>query len=138
MNNDDVTTMFALIFVLGLIVAFLIPYVFYLVTLQKTMNAIDPSIRPFHGALVWLAFVPVVGWIWLIIYTILLSTSLDRDLANRRIGDTSMGVTIAFVVLMGLSMIPYINLITIIPMIVLWIIHWVKMAGLRRQLEAAR
>ncbi len=67
-------------------------------------------------------------------YALLLSSAVDKELARRNLGPGSNEITIAFVALYAASIIPYLNILAILPMLVLWIIHWVKMSGHRRQL----
>lgn len=41
-------------------------------------------------------------------------------------------------ILQVLCFIPYVNLLAAIPALVLWIVHWVKMAGYRKLLQPAQ
>lgn len=119
--------------------AILVPAIFYYLTLHQTMNAIEGGNRPFPGGLIWLAFVPFLGTIWYMVYVILRSSALKKAFARRQLpGDAAMGITVATVVLIALCMGPYLNLLSIIPAIVLWIIHCVKMANCKRVLAMCR
>lgn len=137
MNGADLWAGFGLATILFTAVAVLVPLIFYYLTLQQTMNAIDEPLRPFAGGLIWLALIPFLGTVWYMVYAILLSSALKKELARRNLaGDGALGVTIATVVLCALCLIPYLNLLAILPFFVLWIIHWVKMAGCKKQLSA--
>lgn len=119
--------------------AILVPAIFYYLTLHQTMNAIEGGHRPFLGGLIWLAFVPFLGTIWYMVYAILLSSAPKKAFARRQLpGDAPMGVTVATVLLIALCMGPYLNLLSIIPAIVLWIIQGVKMANCKRVLAMCR
>ena len=136
MHDANLWAGFGLFAMLFALVVILVPLVFYYLTLQQTMNAIEESQRPFAGGLIWLALIPFLGTLWYMVYIILLSGALKKELARRNlVGDGAMGITIATVVLAALCLIPYLNLLAWLPAVVLWIIHWVKMAGYKRQLS---
>ncbi|POZ63944.1 hypothetical protein [Chromobacterium alticapitis] len=113
--------------------------IFYFLTLQQAMGVVDETIRPFPGGLIWLALIPGLGWIWYMVYILQLSAALKRELAQRQLpGDGGFGISLALVILQVLCLVPYINALAAIPALVLWIVHWSKMAGYRRQLQPAR
>ncbi|KUM03861.1 hypothetical protein KIF53_11820 [Chromobacterium subtsugae] len=113
--------------------------IFYYLTLHQTMNAISEVNRPLAGGLVWLALIPFVGVIWYMVYIILLSNALKREAAQRGLpGDGAAGVSLALAILLALCFVPYANLIAVIPAIALWVIHWARMAGYRKLLQAAQ
>jgi uncharacterized membrane protein YecN with MAPEG domain len=118
-----------------LLVAFMIPWILFLVTLQGTMNAIDPATRPVPGALVWLSLLPLVGVIWLMVYNILLASAVDKEMEKRGNPDRSIGMAIAYVALMAVMVIPLLNLLAMIPLLIIWIMHWIKMSSMRRALQ---
>jgi len=117
------------------VVVGLVVMVLYLITLQGAMNSVGEGVRPFNGAFVWFTFIPCVGAIWLMVYIIMLSTALRKECETRGVpGDGAQGISIALVVCYACTMIPYLNFLAILPWLVLWIIHWVKMAEYRRTL----
>ncbi|AXE29546.1 hypothetical protein DK842_06300 [Chromobacterium phragmitis] len=113
--------------------------IFYFITLHQTMNAIGETRRPFAGGLIWLALIPGLGLFWYMAYILLLSSALKKELAERRLtGDGAFGISLALVILQALCLIPYVNLLAAIPALILWIVHWVKMAGYRRLLQPSQ
>ncbi|MBT2866598.1 hypothetical protein JQK19_05020 [Chromobacterium violaceum] len=113
--------------------------IFYFLTLHQTMNSVDETRRPLAGGLIWLALVPGLGLIWYMVYILLLSSALKKELAQRQLpGNGAFGVSLALVILQVLCFIPYVNLLAAIPALVLWIVHWVKMAGYRKLLQPAQ
>ncbi|UTH76306.1 hypothetical protein [Chromobacterium sp. IIBBL 290-4] len=109
--------------------------IFYFLTLHQAMNAVSENNRPFPGALIWLGLIPGLGLIWYMIYILLLSGALKKELAQRQLaGDGGFGISVALVILQALCLIPYVNLLAAIPALVLWIVHWSKMSGYRRML----
>lgn len=113
--------------------------IFYFLTLHQTMNAVGETHRPLAGGLIWLALIPGLGLVWYMIYILLLSSALRKELAQRQLpGDGGFGISLALVVLQVLCFIPYVNLLAALPALALWIAHWVKMAGYRRLLQPAQ
>ncbi|OHX12473.1 hypothetical protein [Chromobacterium sphagni] len=113
--------------------------IFYYLTLHQTMDSVSEINRPLAGGLIWLALIPFVGAIWYMVYIILLSRALKRELAQRGLaGDGAAGISLALVILLALCFVPYANLIAFIPALVLWLMHWVKMAGYRKLLQTAQ
>jgi hypothetical protein len=51
-------------FVLILFALFLIPAIFYLITLQKTLETIVPENRKMPPGQVWLLLIPLFNYIW--------------------------------------------------------------------------
>jgi len=128
-------------FIVILAICLLIPIIFYLISLQKAMNSISLEKKPFAGGLVWLTFIPVLGVIWLLVFIIITSISLKRQLKNKDLsGDGGFGVGIAFVAC-TIGSIIFISskqyaVISIIGLasFILWIIHWVKITKARNAL----
>ncbi|AOZ50706.1 MULTISPECIES: hypothetical protein [Chromobacteriaceae] len=113
--------------------------IFYFLTLHQTMNAVGETHRPLAGGLIWLALIPGLGLVWYMIYILLLSSALRKELAQRQLpGDGGFGISLALVILQVLCFIPYVNLLAALPALALWIAHWVKMAGYRRLLQPAQ
>jgi hypothetical protein len=128
-TDEDLLT---LVITLAVGVPFLVVWCFYLFTLQRAMSVVDDP--PLPAGLVWLALIPVVGSIWIIVYVCLLGSAMDKQLMARNIDERTMGLTVAFAVLCACLMIPIVNLLAMIPFLVVWIIHWVKMASVRQRL----
>ncbi|MFC4158143.1 hypothetical protein [Chitinimonas lacunae] len=116
---------------LGLLVAM----IFHALTLHRTMDAVSEINRPCPGALVWLTFFPLLGALWYLAYIILLSTAIQKDMALRGVQDNGqLPLAIALVVCWVLSLVPFINAVSWMALLVIWIIYWVKMAEYRRRL----
>jgi hypothetical protein len=118
-----------------LFVAFLIPYVFYLLTLQRALSRCAPSARTMSPAQVWLALVPVVNVIWPFFYVPAIAKSLRNEFARRGMrteSDAGRTLGFAMAILQVLSIVPFIGFITSLPALVVWILYWVKVAGLSK------
>jgi len=114
--------------------ACLVPTVFYLLTLQRAFEAIDPPLRPMAPGLVWLMLVPLVNLVWVFFVVVHLRTGYAAMAAHGRLsGPTTAGygVGLAYAICMASTIIPLVNLLTMVPALVLWIIHWVQVSGAR-------
>lgn len=128
-----------IILILG-VLASLFAIVKYFLTLQRTMNAISPALRPMPGGLIWLALLPFLGMVWYMIYVIMLSSALKKELAQRTLsGDAALGITVGTACLLALCItpIPVFNWLFIIPTIGLGIVHWQRMTACHRLLTGA-
>lgn len=120
------------VIVLFLIVLMLIPFVFYLITLQRTLEKISPENRKMEPGQVWLMFIPLfnLGWQFVIVNRI--AASLKQEFAKRNIviseENPGQGVGIAMCVCHCCNIIPVLNILTSIGGLVCWIIYWVNIS----------
>lgn len=126
-----------LIFLLlaGVIVAL----VFYLLTLQKTLNAIDPSRRQVAPGNVWLLFIPLFNLIYPFILYPKICDSIKAEYEARGLNEEGsfgkgLGITLPILGLVGI--VPGIGAIAGLGRLVIWIVFWVKMAGYKKILES--
>jgi SH3-like domain-containing protein len=93
-----VVLLFVLLFVL---------YIFYMVDIQRAMDALPPDNRPFPGATIWLALLPMMGVIWQFIFLFSLSLAIQREFTRRRVREGSgFGLVSAQVVMSCLTFVP--------------------------------
>lgn len=127
------------ILLLLLLCLILIPQIFYLITLQKTMELVSPDLRRMSPGQVWLVFIPIFGLIWNFIMIGHIADSL-RDEFNRRnfpINEERPGYSVGLwmCILPLVGFIPFIGTLASLGGLILWIIYWSKIAGYKRQLE---
>jgi hypothetical protein len=67
-----------------LLLAFLIPAVFFMLTQQKTLQAIQKPNRLMVPGLVWLQIVPLFGQIWQFFVVSRIANSIKKELASRQ------------------------------------------------------
>lgn len=120
------------------IVLILIPFILYLVSLQKCFNALSPVAQPsIPSGLIWLALIPGLGIFVVLTAIVMLATALkkeDEARGSAYFGDGGLAIGLAAVILGLLSMIPILGIILAIGSLVCWIMHWVKIAEYRRVL----
>jgi len=123
------------IIILAFVLLMLIPFIFYLVSLQRCFNAVRPEFRPsVPVGLIWLSLVPAIGFFVLLTAIVLLSTSLKKEDEARGstvFGDGGLALGLAAVILAFISWIPFIGVLFALASLVCWIMHWVKIAGYR-------
>ena len=111
---------------------FLIPAIFFLLTLQKALTRVAPERRTMNPPMVWLGLIPFFNLVWNFMMVLALSKSLGAELTARNIPhENEPGKTIGLV-WAGLSaacLIPGLSFLLGIPVLILWIIYWVKIAG---------
>lgn len=133
---------YILFFALGMMLLFaalwLIPLIFFLVTMQNALQAVAPERRSLTPGLVWLDLIPVFNLVWNFFIVTHVSHSLRREFAARgvtHVGDCGYGLGIAMSVLVVCTVIPVLGWASWIASVVLWILYWVKVADLKNQLH---
>ena len=118
---------------------FLIPAIFYLLTLQSALSKCPPGVRTMEPGMVWLLIIPLVHLIWGFFVVMALGKSLGNEFRRRGIPcpDPLPGQTIgmAMCICACCGIIPLINLIAGPAAFVLWIVYWVKIAEFSRMLD---
>jgi hypothetical protein len=125
--NDDTLIIIALI--IALVGLFLLPQIFFLLTLQKALSRCQPRNRTMSPGLVWLDLVPLVNIVWTFVAVIRVAESLKNEFRDRgmhrRKEDYGYGLGIA----------AYVALIVVgLPGFIVWIIYWVKIANLSKRI----
>jgi uncharacterized protein YacL len=114
------------ILLLAVVGIFLIPGIFYLLTLQNTLKAVSPENRKMAPANVWLLLIPLFNIVWIFIVVTALANSLQREYEKYSVFKTSKptyGIGMAMIVLQLSSIIiPFANIAALVS----WVIHWVQ------------
>ncbi len=121
---------------------FLIPAIFYIITLQKTLEAIDPINRKMPPGQVWLLMIPLFNYIWQFIVVNKIADSLQAE-CNRLNIPTSeprptynLGLTKNILSFGGI--IPLLGLVATLGFIVCWIMYWAKVNTYKNLIIANR
>ena len=124
--------------VLGLMV---IPRIFYLITLQSTLNTISSENRKMPSGNVWLLLIPLFGTIWhfIIVNNLADSIKAEANSKNLQLDEQRPGYTIglAMCILNCLFFIPGLNVFTGLAGFICWIVYWVKINSYKNTLESA-
>ncbi|MBS1774381.1 MAG: hypothetical protein JST82_16105 [Bacteroidetes bacterium] len=117
--------------VLTIIGIFLLPCIFYLITLQNTLKAISFENRQMQPGNVWLLLIPVFNIVWQFILVSKVSQSIELECKKRNIPcepQPAYTVGLVFCIANCVSWIPLLGWIAGLAGLVCWILHWVKVA----------
>ncbi len=113
------------------LVVILIPAIFYLLTLQNTLKAIQPQHRKMEPGMVWLMLIPLFNLVWHFIIVSRISDSIRDELIAR--GETpsdrptyGIGLAASILFVCGRIPVPFLGGATSLAGLVCWIIYWVK------------
>jgi hypothetical protein len=128
-------------FLIIFFIASLIVLIFFLLSLQKNLNAISESNRTMNPPMVWLNLIPLFNWGWMIYTAIKISESLEKELTARNISFDAkpayaLGLTFSIMNATGIlwSWIPILGLLIAIGLLVVWIMYWVQISKFTKQL----
>ena len=116
---------------------FLIPGIFFLLTLQNTLKAISPENRRMPPGNVWLLFIPLFNIVWQFIVVDKIAQSIATECTRLNIPVTERKPTYGIGLAWNIC-----NFFTIIPILgpfaslVTFIIYWVKVADYKKLIQA--
>jgi hypothetical protein len=149
------------IFQIGLLFAFLIPAILFLLTQQNTLKAIKPENRLMQPGLVWLQCIPVFGQLWQFFVVSRIANSIRKEITFRQ-EDSILGfsdaaaveeidkrptfqIGIAYCVLFTINLtmkyvwvllyLSRLQGLVALSMMTCWIIYWVRLASWKRKLK---
>ena len=122
---------------------FLLPWFFFLLNLQTTLNRVSERNRAMPAGYVWLNFIPIFNLGWFI-YTVTKVRDSVRDEYQTRgwapEGDFGYNVGLAAgilaIVTFFMGWVPVVGWALGIAQLVCWIIYWLKTADLKNRLSA--
>ncbi|MGD0859520.1 MAG: hypothetical protein ABR912_09395 [Terracidiphilus sp.] len=126
-----------LFFVFG--VFFLVPAIFYLLTLQNVLNKCAPTSRAMEPGMVWLLLVPLFNLVWNFFVVMSIAKSVSNEYARR--GQPSpepapgQPLGLAMSICACCCIIPFLSIFAGLANLVLWIVYWVKIAEYSRNLD---
>ena len=113
-----------------LIALLLVPAIFYLITLQKTLEAISPENRQMPPGQVWLLLIPLFNYIWQFLTVSNIADSIKAECYRLNIPTTenrpTYNIGLAKNILSLCGLIPGIGSLCSLAFLVCWIIYWVK------------
>ena len=131
---------FEIILILIVLGIMIIPQIFYLITLQKTINEISPENRKMEPNQVWLYLVPIFGLIWQFIMVDNIGISLQAEFQKRNITvkeeKPGYRVGMIYCILFCCTIIPVVGIFAGLVGFIFWIIYWVKINNFKKILAA--
>jgi len=125
-------------------IAYILMYVFFLITLSKTLKAIQPVNREMEPGEVFLLFIPLFNYVWMFIVVNKLSNSIEKELKSRNITTSSkptFGIGLAVAILSAsffvfTYMFPYGAKGIGLAYIICFISYWSNVSGYKNKLES--
>ena len=112
----------------------LLPTIFFLLTLHRTLEEVSLENRLMPPGHVWLAIIPLFGWIWMFIVVQRIADSLQKEFALRGVeckeARPGYSIGMAYCILTVCGFIPFASLAAL----VCWIIYWVNIADYKNKL----
>jgi hypothetical protein len=118
---------------------FLVPAIFYLLTLQKTLNRCAPENRAMAPGMVWLMLIPLVNIVWHFMVVINIAKSLGAEFQKRGIAeeaDPGKKLGMIMCILAACSIIPLLGVLCSVGALICWIMYWLKIAGFSAKIAA--
>ena len=117
-----------LIILFILIPILLLPGIFFLITLQKTLQAISPENRRMPPANVWLMLIPLFNIVWQFIMVDKIAESIAAECTKLNIQRSdpkpTYNIGLAWNICNILTFIPFVGLAALVT----FILYWVKVA----------
>jgi len=132
---DDEVLIIAVIILLLIVV---VVQLLYLMTLNRTLQAVRPEFRQIEPGQAWLGFIPVFQLIWPFIINPKVAASVKADLEDRGIevqGEAGKQLGSIYPGLRFGAYIPVIGLLFNIGYLVVFIIWWVKLSQSKQLLQ---
>jgi len=124
-------------FSLFFLVLFLIPGIFFLLTLQNTLKAISDENRRMPPANVWLLFIPLFNIVWQFIVVDKISQSIAAECARLNLpvkeDKPTYGIGLAWNICNCISIIPIVGGLAAL---ITFIIYWVKVAEYKKLIKS--
>jgi hypothetical protein len=141
-----------------LLLALVVPAIFFLISQQNTLKAVKPENRLMQPGLVWLQLIPFFSNIWQFFVVVKIAGSIQRELASRHddsifgadalladggVQRPTQGIGIAYgvlytiVTLFALAKLSATTTAGLFAwgMIICWIIYWVQLARFKNKLK---
>lgn len=117
----------------------LLPKIFYILTIQKTLLKCAPATRQIEPGLCWLFLIPLVAIVWHFFMMNGLARTLAAEFARRGIpaaeAQPGHGLGLAMCIVGAAGVVPGLGGLAFPAYIVLWIIYWMKVSEFSRQLD---
>ena len=117
---------------------FLLPGIFYVLTLQNTLKQCSPASRTLEPGMTWLYLVPLVNIVFHFFIVFGIAKSLRNEFDRRGIPCSEplpgQSIGLAMCICACCTVIPLLGLLAAIAHVVLWIVYWVKVAEFSRML----
>lgn len=148
-NPKTLNMLLQLTILITTIVVVLVPGIFYLLTLQKTLTIISPLSRMMRPQQVWLMLIPLFNIVWHFIMVSRLSDSIKNECVRLHIplqetnpayilGVGSMCFYLAAIILNITQLIPLLVPLLHLGGFIVWILYWIKISKYKNLILASQ
>jgi uncharacterized membrane protein YphA (DoxX/SURF4 family) len=117
---------------------FLLPAIYFLITLQNTLKAISPENRKMPPANVWLMCIPVFNFYWQFIVVEKIAKSIAAEYNKLQIplkeNKPGYSLGLAWNICYLLFLIPFIKTFVAFFLLIFWVLYWVKINQYRKMI----
>lgn len=117
----------------------LVVYIFYLITLSRTLELCHPQTRKMNPGEVWLVFIPLFGLVWHFIVIGRVADSLSAEFRNRNlpVEEERPGYQTGLwaLILMLCGIIPFVGVLAVLTGFVMLIMYWNRIRDYKNRLE---
>lgn len=125
----------AALFIIGLLI---VPFIFFLLFLQRTLEIVQPENRTITPGQVWLVLIPLFGLVWQFLMVMRIAESLHAEMKSKNIASVpekpGIELGLAFCILNCIS--PFFGF-TSLGSIICIALYWNQINGFKKQLIAA-
>ena len=129
------THLIILLIVLGI---FVLPFIFYILSLQRALEKCALSSRTLSPGSLWVLLVPLVNLIFHFIVVTGIARSLGNEFRRRNAVNIEpapgQSIGMAMCICMVCGIVPVLGIFTSIAGFILWIVYWVKIVDYSRML----
>lgn len=111
------------------LVIVLIPFIFFLLTLQNTLKTLQVKNQKMKPGHVWFMLIPIFGFIWAFYVVKQISESLEAEYTARNIPHKpkpSYYIGLAFAATAVLSLLPILKAFISLAFLVLLVVYWMN------------
>lgn len=112
-----------------LVACIIIPFVFYLITLQRALEAVSRENRKMEPGLVWLLFIPLFNFVWIFFVVDAIGISFKREYERYGVfmdRKPTYDLGLAMSILKCCTIIPLLGTFAGLGNLVCWIVYWIK------------
>lgn len=134
-----------------LLMAFIIPAIFFLLSQQNTLKAIQPANRAMPPGQVWLQLIPLFGFVWQFFVVVRIATSIKKELKAKREdlqGESALFTRdkwpptlytgIAYGAFYCMMFLPFYKPFFAIAAMTCWICYWIELTVCRKRIQDNR
>ena len=121
-----------------ILVIILIPFILFLLTLQRALERCSPECRTTSPGTVWLMLIPLFNIVWEFLLVMRIAESLENEFKKRNMPHEpkpGQSIGLAMCILSVCGIIPILGILAGIAGFVCWILYWVKIYGFSNDLS---